>query len=446
MNQMINVNVKTATGREYCICVCEIHKLECCCECFFDFTEMNQMERKQAELLDAKDKALQCERTGCSNYGGKMCARCKLVRYCSAECQTICWKKHKKFCIAVTQRDLPDSKLKMVGKVNIGSQSDEIVDVLPIGTRVALYHSNGETIGKIQAFNVGKGPFKDPLVRADGSQHREWLNQMIEDPCSCLPHYVIKCEDSSIELHEASSVHIEWTILDADRNPIINGADSVVVDDEPIDLSGMMSNFILVSGFLLSHPDCFYSQQLRSVLDEDDRVDSCLFIDIHDKTSLIEELAGYTCCVVIGVGSGGPQGLKQIYHEDLRKAVTKWVRAGGIFIIQGEGCICKVFKDWFELPWTQDCYERSETKLNKRCTSVPLRTFDNLPSSNSVKAVYLAGVKDEHNLYMSTTSSAVAFAPFGKGRVGFIGDVNAEKKTIRIIHELGLLGELFGNH
>ena len=175
-SEMIDVTVKTATGREYCICVCQIHNLEYCGQCFFDFREMNLMEKTQAEALDAKEKALECERHGCSNYGGKMCSRCKLVRYCSAECQMSCWKKHKKFCNSVTQRYLPDSNLKMVGKVNIGCQYDEIVDIIPIGTRVALYHSNGETIGKIQAFTVGKGPFKDPLVRADFSKHREWQN------------------------------------------------------------------------------------------------------------------------------------------------------------------------------------------------------------------------------------------------------------------------------
>lgn len=142
-SEMIDVTVQTATGREYCISVCQIHNLEYCAQCFFDFREMNLMERTQAEALDAKEKALQCERPGCSNYGGKACARCKLVRYCSAECQVSCWKKHKKFCNSVAQKELPDSNLKMMGKVNIGCQSDKIVDILPIGTRVALYHSCG---------------------------------------------------------------------------------------------------------------------------------------------------------------------------------------------------------------------------------------------------------------------------------------------------------------
>lgn len=97
-------------------------------------------------------------------------------------------------------------------------------------------------------------------------------------------------------------MHEEWVILDADRNPIIKGAeDTIVVDDEPIDLSGMMSNFILVSGFIFDHEHCFYSQKLRRVLAEDDQVDSYLSMNIDDKTSLIEELTGHTPAVYCSV-------------------------------------------------------------------------------------------------------------------------------------------------
>jgi len=168
-------------------------------------------------------------------------------------------------------------------------------------------------------------------------------------------------------------------------------------------------------------------------------------IDLN-KAELIEMLSSgtYTCCLLFGFKSSGPQGLKQVHHEDLRKTMTKWIEAGGIFIIRGEGRICKVFQDWFDLQWKPANYERSVTKLNRKCTSIPSRTFNNLPPSNSVKAVYITGVKNEHNLYRSERNSAVAFAPNGKGRVGFIGDVNAEEKTLEIIHQLGLLGKDIG--
>jgi hypothetical protein len=426
--------------------VCETHNLEYCGKCFYDFREMNLAWRMEAETLDSQEKSLQCARIDCSKYGEKICNRCKLVRYCSVECQKNCWKEHKKSCKAVTQRDLPDSTSNLVGKVNIGFDSDDIVDVLPIGTKVALYHGMGETKGVIKAFNVGRGPFQDPLVRADPSQHKDWLMQMADNPCSCLPHYSIKCGDSTVELHEASSVHHDWIVLGADGNPIITGIeDTIEVDETPVDLSGLVSKFVLVSGLMFSHENCFYSRGLQKVLSEDDLVDRYTAIDLK-KAELIEILSSgiYTCCVLFGLGSSGPQGLKQVYHEDLRKTITKWIKAGGVFIIQGEGCISKVFKDWFKLPWTPVSYERSVTELNRRCTSVPSRTFDKLPSSNSVKAVYLAGVKDEHNLYKSGKNSAVAFAPIGKGRVCFIGDVNAEENTLEIIHQLGLLGEDLG--
>ena len=437
MASFLETTVRTATGREYDISICQTHQLQCCYRCGFDFSEMNNTERTNAEALDAQQNSLQCAKIGCLNTGGQVCSGCKLVRYCSVKCQKSSWKKHKKVCKAFARN--------VVSKVNIGTDSDEIVDILPIGTRVALYSGFGEKEGVVKAFHVGKGPFKDPLVLIDDELHRDWLDQVMNDPCSCLPHYAIKCKDSTIELEEASALHNNWFILDDDGNPIIDGAEhSVAVDDVPLDLSGLCSKFLLVSGFILSHVNCHYSQGLQKVLREGDHVDGYTSMNIEKIEAIGYILSEtYTCCVFFGVGSDGPQSLKQIYHNDLRKAITKWVEAGGIFIAQGEGCICKVFKDWFKLPWTQGNYERSETKLNRKCTSIPRETFGKLPSSNNIKAVYLDGVDDKHNLYKNQRSSAVAFAPFGKGRVGFIGDVNSEKNSLEIIHQLGLLGEVF---
>jgi hypothetical protein len=102
-----------------------------------------------------------------------------------------------------------DSSLQMAAKVKIGFDSDDIVNVLPIGTRVALYHGMGVMKCVIKAFQGSKGPFQDPLVRADPSQHRDWLIQMTDNPCSCLPHYSIKCEGSTIKLYVANSVHTD---------------------------------------------------------------------------------------------------------------------------------------------------------------------------------------------------------------------------------------------
>jgi hypothetical protein len=37
----------------------------------------------------------------CRKIGDKICGRCKVVTYCSKECQRKHWKKHKALCTAV---------------------------------------------------------------------------------------------------------------------------------------------------------------------------------------------------------------------------------------------------------------------------------------------------------------------------------------------------------
>lgn len=36
----------------------------------------------------------------------------------------------------------------------------------------------------------------------------------------------------------------------------------------------------------------------------------------------------------------------------------------------------------------------------------------------------------------------MAVAPYGKGRVAFVGDVNASTATIEAVYQLGLMGEI----
>ena len=67
-------------------------------------------DRVPCGCLDAKlDEAMSCERQGrcwndaCSKFQPDRnmfdCGRCKLVKYCSKECQVAHWKKHKKTCL-----------------------------------------------------------------------------------------------------------------------------------------------------------------------------------------------------------------------------------------------------------------------------------------------------------------------------------------------------------
>ena len=53
---------------------------------------------KEEEGEPTKKAARVCEKCGKSATTTKRCGGCKLVRYCSEECQLGDWKEHKKSC------------------------------------------------------------------------------------------------------------------------------------------------------------------------------------------------------------------------------------------------------------------------------------------------------------------------------------------------------------
>lgn len=59
----------------------------------------------RSELLDRKPNMTSIQARGCVNCGVqatklRQCGACKLVGYCSTECQKADWPSHKEFCKA----------------------------------------------------------------------------------------------------------------------------------------------------------------------------------------------------------------------------------------------------------------------------------------------------------------------------------------------------------
>ena len=48
-----------------------------------------------------------CANTVCRKAGAQRCGRCKLIYYCSKECQAVDWKRHKHQCNNTTIDEQP---------------------------------------------------------------------------------------------------------------------------------------------------------------------------------------------------------------------------------------------------------------------------------------------------------------------------------------------------
>ena len=139
----------------------------------------------------------------------------------------------------------------------------------------------------------------------------------------------------------------------------------------------------------------------------------------------------------------------------LHSKVVEYTRAGGTVIICGQFCnfIEPPHFDTFmasvwDLPWKFGDYHRSTYIPN------PIRrpkVQHGLPESYCVKAVHIQGAAAEDMVYITTPRSRIqshvfppdsahnpgqapiAFTAFGKGYLGYVGDVNQEAHTTAVI-------------
>ena len=44
---------------------------------------------------------MSCCNEGCDHSADTFCSACHIVKYCSKECQKVCWPSHKKICKGV---------------------------------------------------------------------------------------------------------------------------------------------------------------------------------------------------------------------------------------------------------------------------------------------------------------------------------------------------------
>jgi hypothetical protein len=139
----------------------------------------------------------------------------------------------------------------------------------------------------------------------------------------------------------------------------------------------------------------------------------------------------------------------------MRDFIKKWVQRGGALVLNGGK---KETWEWFGLGWHYegDYYRRTIHTYNSQFEAIPnagKELFNFLGTNDyNVKATMLNGVDAAHKVYHpkagATTISPVGnipgfggtpidsekcrivIAPYGRGRVAFVGDVDAEASTM----------------
>ena len=182
------------------------------------------------------------------------------------------------------------------------------------------------------------------------------------------------------------------------------------------------------------------------------------------KIKLLEKLASglYTCCIVMNIGSETmDEDWFSASDKQLKQALTSFTSSGHRLIFHGEGKkLVKIFKDWFGKPWnfTGDWYRRTTHDL-QTAAQIPALIKLTLPLKYNVKACMLSNVDATDRVYCTAEGAMVqslvcmpgfngttltsglcpvALSSFGNGKLGFIGDVNGEHETVKVMIALGL--------
>ncbi|KAL6301888.1 hypothetical protein BKA93DRAFT_442434 [Sparassis latifolia] len=156
-------------------------------------------------------------------------------------------------------------------------------------------------------------------------------------------------------------------------------------------------------------------------------------------------------------------GVTERKNNKVLAKLVEYVTSGGtiIFACQFSSFVRPVdmnsmFQKSWNLPWNAGSYHRTTFALN---SSVKGLGLDGLASEYSMKAVHLRNVALHASVYLPTSESCiqslvfapspvgrlnetpVAFASFGNGYIGYVGDVNAEENSSNVVIAMCLASE-----
>jgi len=154
------------------------------------------------------------------------------------------------------------------------------------------------------------------------------------------------------------------------------------------------------------------------------------------------------------------EGLPKAEHKPVLDKVVSYVQNGGLVIIgfhfpsfTNFDDIDELFGKAFGLPWLSGDYTRSEIQFNPSSTA-PSAIFP-MPSPFTMKALRVRNARPEEKIfvpvpvreeetlstalppaYVDQTQATVVGVKVGDGYVAYVGDVNAEKESNKIMLSL----------
>lgn len=151
------------------------------------------------------------------------------------------------------------------------------------------------------------------------------------------------------------------------------------------------------------------------------------------------------------------EGLTKAKNKAVLDLVVSYVRNGGLVIVGlnfpnyiNMDAFDKFFNEAFSLPWKRGDYHRSEFQLNPSC-SLPTGVASNsFPAPYSMKALHVTSAQPHEKIFVpianaviqsrvfspepvSQEQAAVVGAKVGNGYLAYVGDVNGEKGSDRVI-------------
>lgn len=152
-------------------------------------------------------------------------------------------------------------------------------------------------------------------------------------------------------------------------------------------------------------------------------------------------------------------GIVERKHSAVLEKVVSYARNGGTVILGGHFSgfirpteLDNFFRSGWDLPWEFGDYHRTTVYVNQQVQEqLAADARAGLPAAYSQKAVFLKSVPTDAALYVTTEDSVtqslvfpskpvgdrgqtpVVFAAVGEGKLGYVGDVNAEEGSDAVI-------------